>query len=81
VTQVGSPGRTRSPSDLRSGDPLANIIVPDAGRESGPASPASECSSGYFTVSKLRLPLPTFSSMLAAETDVWSPLRSVSALA
>ena len=81
VTQVGTPGRTRSPSDPRSGDPLANMMVPDAGRESGPASPASESSSGYFTASKLRLPLPSFSSMLAAETDVWSPLRSVSALA
>ena len=80
VTQVGTPGRTRSPSDPRSGDPLANM-VPDAGRESGPASPASESSSGYFTASKLRLPLPSFSCMLAAETDVWSPLRSVSALA
>jgi len=31
VTQVGTPGRTRSPSDPRSGDPLANMIVPDAG--------------------------------------------------
>jgi len=81
VTQVGTPGRTRSPSDLRSGDPVANMMVPDAGRESGPASPASECSSGYFTASKLRLPLPSFSSMLAAETDVWCPLLSVSALA
>ena len=80
VTQVGTPGRTRSPSDQRSGDPLANMMVPDAGRESGPASPASESSSGYFMASKLRLPLPTFSSILAAETDVWSPLRSVSAL-
>jgi len=81
VTQVGKPGRIRSPSDPRSGDPLANMIVPDAGRESGPASPASESSSEYFTASKLRLPLPSFSSMLAAETDVWSLLRSVSALA
>lgn len=81
VTQVGTPGRTRSPSNPRSGDPLANMMVPDAGRESGPASPASESSSGYFTASKSRLPLPSFSSMLAAETDVWSPLRSVSALA
>ena len=81
VTQVGTPGKIRSPSDPRSGDPLGNTMVPDAGRESGPASPASESSSGYFTASKLRLPLPSFSSMLAAETDVWSPLRSVSALA
>jgi len=81
VTQVGTPGRTRSPSNPRSGDPLANMMVPDAGRESGPASPASESSSGYFTATKLQLPLPSFSSMLASETDVWSPLRSVSALA
>ena len=81
VTQVGTPGRTRSPSDPRSGVPLANMMVPDAGRESGPSSPASESSSGYLTASKLRLPLPSFSSMLAAGTDVWSPLRSVSALA
>src|ERR1700761_7325741 len=81
VTQVGTPGRTRSPSDPRSGDPLGNTMVPDAGRESGPASPASESSSEYFTASKLRLPLPSFSFMLAAETGVWSPLRSVSALA
>ena len=81
VTQVGTHSRTHSPSDPRSGDPLANMMVPDAGRESGPSSPASESSSGYFTESKLRLPLPCFSSMLAAETDVWSPLRSVSALA
>ena len=81
VTQVGTPGRTRSPSDKGCGDPLANMMVPDAGRESGLASPASESSSGYFMASKLRLPLPSFSSMLAAETDVWSPLRSVSALA
>ena len=81
VTQVGTPGRTRFPSDPRSGDPLANMVVPDVGRESGPASPASKCSSGCFTASKLRLPLPSFSSMLAAETDVWSLLRSVSALA
>ena len=81
VTQVSTPGRTSSPSDPRSGDMLANIMVPDAGPESGSASPASESSSGYFTVSKLRLPLRSFSSMLAAETDVWSPLRSVSALA
>jgi len=81
VTQVGTPGRTRSPSDPRSGDPLANMMVPDAGRESGPFSPASESSSGYITARKLRLPLPSFSSMLAAETDVWRPPRSVSALA
>jgi len=81
VTQVGTPGRTSSPSNPRSGDPLANMIVPDAGRESGPASPASESSSGYLTASKLRLSLPSFSSILPAETDVWSPLRSVSALA
>ena len=81
VTQVGTPGRTRSPSDPHSGDPLANTMVPDAGQESGPASPASESSSRYFTASKLRLPLPSFSSMLEAETGVWSPLRSVSALA
>ena len=81
VTQVGTPGRTLSPSDLCSGDPLANMMVPDAGGESGPTSPASESSSGYSTASKLRLPLPSFSSVLAAETDVWSPLRSVSALA
>jgi len=81
VTQVGTPGRTRFPCDPRSGDPLANMIVPDAGRESGPASPASALSSGYFMASKLRLPLPSFSSMLAAETDVWSPLWSDSALA
>ena len=81
VTKVRTPGRTRSPSDPHSGDPLANLMVPDAGRESEPASPASESSSGYFTASKLLLPLSSFSSMLAAETDVWSPLRSVSALA
>ena len=81
VIQVGTPGRTRSPSDLCSGDPLANMMVPDAARESGPASPARESSSGYFTASKLRLPLPSFSSMLAADTDVCSPLRSVSSLA
>jgi len=81
VTQVGTPGRTHSPTDQRSGDPLANMMVPDAGRESGPVSPASESSSGYFTASKLRLPLPSLSSMLAAETDVWSPLQSVSGLA
>jgi len=31
VTQVGTPGRTRSLSDLRSGDLLANMMVPDAG--------------------------------------------------
>ena len=81
VTQVGTPGRTRSPSDPYCGDRLANMMVPDAGRESGPASPARESSSGYFTASKLRLPLPSFSSILAAETDIWSPLLSVSALA
>ena len=81
VTQVGTPGKTHSPSDPCSGDPLANMILRDAGRESGPASSASDSSSGYFTASKLRLPLPSFSSMFAAETDVWSPLRSVSALA
>ena len=79
--QVGTPGRNPSPSDPHSGDPLANMSVPDAGQESGSASPASESSSGYFTASKLPLPLPSFSSMLAAETDVWSSLRSVSALA
>ena len=60
VIQVSTPGRTRCPSDLRSGDLLANMIVPDAGRESGPASPASESSSGYFTASKLLLPLQAF---------------------
>ena len=81
VTQVGTPGRTRSLSDPRSGDPLANMMVPDAGRESGPASPASESSSGNFTERKWRLPLRSFTSMFAAETDVWCPLRSVSALA
>jgi len=81
VTQVGTPGRTRSPCDPTSGDLLANMMVPDAGRESGPASPPSESSSGYFTANKLRLPLPSFSSMFVAETDVWSPLWSVSALA
>ena len=79
--QVATPGRNLSPSDPHSGDPLANMWVPDAGQESGSASPACESSSGYFTASKLRLPLPSFSSMLAAETDVWSPLHSVSALA
>jgi len=31
VTQVGTPGRTRSPSNPPSGDPLANVMVPDAG--------------------------------------------------
>jgi len=81
VTHVGTPGRTRSPSDPRAGDPLAYMMVPDAGRESGLSSPASESSSGYFTASKRRLPPPSFSSMLAPETDVWSPLRSVAALA
>ena len=81
MTHVGMPGRTRSPSDPRSGDPLANMMVPDAGLESGPASPPSESSSGYTTASKLRLPFPSFSSMLAVETDVWSPLRSVTAMA
>ena len=81
VTQVGTPGRTRSSSDPRSGDPLGNMMVPDAGRQSGPASPASESRSGYFTASKLQLPLPSFSSMLVAEPDVWSPLRFVSVLA
>ena len=81
VTQVDTPGRTRSPSGPRSGYPLVNMMVLDAGRESGPTSPASESSRGYYTASKLRLPLPSFSSMLAAETDVWSPLRSVYALA
>ena len=81
VTQVGMPGRTRFPSHPCSGDPLAHMMVPDARRESGPASPASESSSGHFTACKLRLPLTSFSSMLAAETDVWSPLWSVSALA
>ena len=81
VTQVGTPGRTHSPSDPRSGHPLANMMVADVGRESGPGYPASERSSGYSTASKLRLPLPSFSSMLAAETVVWSPLLSVSALA
>ena len=39
VTQVGTPGRTRSPSDLRPGDLLANMTVPDAGQETEPASP------------------------------------------
>jgi len=81
VTQVGTPGGTHSPSDLRSGDPQATMMVPDARRESGPASTASEISSGYSTASTLRLPLASFSSMLAAETYVWSPLRSVSAQA
>jgi len=81
VTQVVTPGRTHSTSDPRSGDPLATMRVPDAGRESGRASSASEISTGYFTASTVRLPLPSFSSMLAASTDVWSPLRSVSALA
>ena len=79
--QVATPGRNLSLSDPHSGDPLANIWVPDAGQESGSASPASESSSGYFTASKLRLPLPSFSSMLAAETYFWSPLQSGSALA
>ena len=79
--QVGTADRNRSPSDPHSGDPLANMSVPDSGQESGSASPASEISSCYFTASKLLLPLPSFSSMLAAETDVWSPLPSVSALA
>ena len=81
VTLVVTPGRTCYPSDPRSGDLLANMMVPDDGRESGPASPPSKSRSAYFTASKLRLPLPSFSSMLAAETDVWSPLQSVSALA
>ena len=81
VTQVGTPGRTRSPSDPRSGDPLAYMMLPDAGRESGPASQIIMRSRGNIMASKLRLPLPNFSSMLAAETDVWSPLQSVSALA
>ena len=81
LTQVGTPGRTRSPSDPRSGDPLANMMIPDTGRELGPTSSASESSSAYFTASKLRLPLPSYSSMLAAERDVWSPLLFVSALA
>ena len=67
---VGTPRRTRSPTDPHSGDPLANMSVPDAGQESGSVSPARESSSGYFMASKLRLPLPSFSSMLAAETDV-----------
>ena len=81
VTQVVTPGGTGSRSDSRSEDPLANMMVPDTRRESGPASAARQRSSGYFTASKLRLPLPSFSSMLPAETDVWSPPRSVSALA
>ena len=79
--QVGMPGRNRSPSDLHSRDRLGNMAVPDPGQESGSPSPASESSSGYFTASQLWLPLPSFSSMLAAETYVWSPLRSGSALA
>ena len=81
VTQVGTPGRTCSLSDPHSRDPLANMMVPDTGRESEPASPARGSSSGYSMASKLRLPLPSFSSILVAETDVWSPLQSVSALA
>ena len=79
--QVGTPGRTHSTSHPHSEDPLANMSVPEAGQEPGSASPASASSSGYFMASKLRLPLPSFSSMLAAETDVWSPLYSISALA
>ena len=70
VTQVGTPGRARSPSDPRTGDLLANMMVPDARQESGLASPASESSTGYFTANKLGLQLPSFSSMLGAGTDV-----------
>jgi len=82
ATPAGTPGRSRSPYDTGSGNVLANMPAPDAGQESGPASPANESSSGYATPSKLRLQLPGFSStMLAAETYVWSPLRSVSAQA
>ena len=81
VIEVGMPWSTRSPSGPPFGDPLANMLVPDSGRESGPTSAPSESSIGYFTASKVPLPLPGFSPMLAAETDVWSPLWSFSTLA
>ena len=69
ATQVGIPCRTSSLSDPPSGGPLANMMVPDAGREYGPTSPESNIG-GYFTASKLWLPLPSFSSILSAEADI-----------
>ena len=81
MTQVGTPGKTCSTSDPCLGDRLANMMLPDTGRESRPAFPAREGTRGYFTASKLRLPLPSSSSPWAVETNIWSHLWSVFALA
>jgi len=87
ATQVGTPSRSLSPSNICPNNVLVDMAAADAGRKLGPAASSRASSSGYFTPGKLRLELPGLSSAmlaagptaLSAEMDLGSPLRFVSA--
>jgi len=87
ATQVGTPSRSHSPSNLSADDALVDMAGADAGRKLDPAASSRASSSGYLTPGKLRLQLPGLSSAmlavgptdLSAETDLRNPLRCFSA--
>jgi len=87
ATQVGTPSRSHSPSNLCADNALVDMKAANAGRRLGLAVSPRASASGYFTPGKLLLQLPGLSSaMLAAsptalstETDLRSPLQFVSA--
>jgi len=87
ATQVGTPSRSHSPSNVCADNALVDMAAANAGRKLGPAASSPASSSGYFTPDKLRLQLAGLSSAmlaagptaLSAETDLRSPLQFVSA--
>jgi len=87
VTQVGTPSRSHSPSNLCTDHALVDMAGADAGRKLGPATSSRTSSSRYFTPGKLRLQLPGLSSAmlaagptaLSAETELGGLLQFISA--
>jgi len=86
VTQVRTPSRSHSPSNLCTEDALVDMATADAGRKLGPAGSSRATPSEYFTPGKLGVQVPGLSSALwaagptalSAETDLRSPFRFVS---
>ena len=86
ATQVGTPSRSHSPSNICPDDVLVDMAVVDAIRKLGPAASSRDSSSGYFTPGRLWLALPGLSSAmlaagpttLSAETYLKSRLQFVS---
>ena len=87
ATQVGTPSRSYSPSNLYADDALVDMAAAHAGRKLGLAASSRASLSEYFTPGTLWLQLPGLSSAmlaagstaLSAEMDLRSPLRFVSA--